>query len=62
MSTGLVICRKCFREVHQDGENRSWRHCEDKTPMCPGGSAIYPLSEKYIKGKWCGKDGKVVGR
>jgi len=56
MSTGLVICSKCYREVHQDGENHSWRHCEDKTSRCEGASSIYPLSRSFIKGKYCGRD------
>ena len=57
MSTGLVICSICKREVHQDGENHSWRHCEDKTLRCEGASSVYPKSKDEIMGKYCGCDG-----
>lgn len=61
MSTGLVICSVCKREVHQDapfkqGEPRGWRHCEDKTPRCAGATSDYPLSAAEIRGRWCGSD------
>ena len=56
MSTGTVVCDICYREVHQDGPNQSWRHCEDKTPMCQGAIPYYPLDKSKIRGKWCGRD------
>lgn len=56
MSTGLVICSLCNHEVHQDGPNHSWRHCDDKTPICEGAKAIYPNTSDEIVGKWCGRD------
>lgn len=56
MSYGIVICSVCKSEVHQDGENHGWRHCEDKTPRCEGGSSGYPQSLSEIVGKWCGRD------
>lgn len=60
MSTGLVICSVCNREVHQDGNKlfmNGWRHCEDGSVMCADGQAIYPKNLSDIKGVWCGKDG-----
>jgi len=62
MSYGLVICSSCHHEVHQ-GSGREWFHCDTKTPMCPGASAIYPESRDQIKGKYCGADdcGDLVG-
>jgi hypothetical protein len=74
MSTGLVICSACKREVHQrvgyrDANGveqvvyetavyprRIWVHCEDRSLMCPGASAIYPNSKDEIVGKYCGED------
>lgn len=56
MSTGLVICSVCLREVHQDGPNQSWTHCEDRTARCENANSVYPLMG-HIKGEWCGKDG-----
>lgn len=56
MSSGMVICSECLREVHQDGPNHTWTHCEDKTPRCEGAMSVYPLMG-HIKGKWCGRDG-----
>ena len=56
MSYGLVICGYCKREIHQDGPNNSWRHCEDKTPKCLGAPGIHPKSTSEIVGKWCGAD------
>lgn len=56
MSTGLVICSTCKREVHQDGENQTWRHCEDKSSRCAGAKSIYPSSKAEIVGKFCGGD------
>lgn len=65
MSSGIVICSKCKREVHQDGPRvpsgsftvATWRHCEDKTPRCAGATSDYPRSVADIVGKWCGADG-----
>ena len=34
MSYGILMCSKCKREIHQDGPNYTWLHCEDKTPIC----------------------------
>jgi hypothetical protein len=56
MSEGLAICSNCKREVHQDGPNHSWRHCEDKSPRCENGVSIYPQSKSDIVGKYCGED------
>lgn len=56
MSYGLVICSECKREVHQDGPNNTWRHCEDKTPRCLNAMSVYPESTASIKGKFCGCD------
>ena len=59
MSYGIVICSSCLRELHQDGDRavgNGWLHCEDKTPICVGGTADYPKSETEIRGAWCGRD------
>lgn len=56
MSTGLVVCSICHREIHQDGPDHSWRHCEDKTPRCEGASIEYPKTRGEIVGSWCGAD------
>ena len=56
MSFGLVICSTCKREVHQDGENHTWRHCEDKSPRCEGADSVYPSDKSGIAGKFCGMD------
>jgi len=59
MSTGLVICSKCRREVHQDGpkeHEKGWRHCEDKSSRCAGAQSDYPVSRTEIVGRWCGQD------
>ena len=55
MSYGIVICSSCLREVHQDGPNHTWTHCEDKTPRCDDAASCYALMN-HIKGKWCGRD------
>jgi len=66
MSTGLVICSVCRREVHQDGprdEQRgcgTWRHCSrfhGWTPICEGGHATYPNTREEIVGLFCQADG-----
>lgn len=56
MSYGLLICSECNREVHQDGPNQTWRHCETKTPMCANAMRLYPKSAADINGKFCGCD------
>jgi hypothetical protein len=57
MSTGIVICSKCKREVHQVKPGKlGWIHCEDKTPICNEAGAIYPSNISEIVGKYCGKD------
>uniref|UniRef100_A0A6M3LE14 Uncharacterized protein n=1 Tax=viral metagenome TaxID=1070528 RepID=A0A6M3LE14_9ZZZZ len=61
MSTGIIICSKCKREMHQEGQKDVWgkfiwTHCEDKTPRCSEGEAVWPENECEIAGKFCGKD------
>ena len=56
MSYGIVICSVCKREVHQDGPNHTWTHCEDKTPRCEKAHSSYPDNVGEIVGKWCGMD------
>ncbi len=61
MSTGIVVCSKCRREVHQDGPKDKdgrygWRHCEDKTPKCEGATVDY-AERGEPKGRFCGMDG-----
>lgn len=60
MSTGLVVCSTCSREIHQDGPGSTWLHCEDKSPRCVGASARHPQSIDEIVGKWCGADAELV--
>jgi hypothetical protein len=60
MSTGLVICSVCHKEVHQDGPQHTWRHCSrfhDWTPICEGGHPIYPVVRQDIVGLFCQADG-----
>jgi hypothetical protein len=63
MSSGLVICSVCRREVHQDGNaltpggTWTWRHCEDKSPRCDGASFVYPSKRSDIVGSFCEMDG-----
>ncbi len=45
-----------MREIHNDGHDYAWLHCEDKTPLCIGANSMYPRSYADIKGKWCGRD------
>jgi hypothetical protein len=55
MSSGLVICSKCRRELHQDGipsQEHGWRHCEDKTPRCAGAHTDYATPDQ-VKGVAC---------
>jgi hypothetical protein len=59
MSSGLMICSRCRREVHQDGPKNianGWRHCVDRTPRCFAGSSEYPASRAEIVGPFCGAD------
>lgn len=62
MSTGLVICSACRREVHQDGgrpapdQPAGWRHCEDQSPRCEGATSRYPENAGEIVGLYCGAD------
>ena len=56
MSTGIVVCSICSREVHQSVYHK-WTHCEDATPLCPYAERVYPKSTDEIKGAWCGSDG-----
>jgi hypothetical protein len=64
MSSGVVVCSACRREVHQDGPPAwpspgaalTWRHCEDKTPRCAGAHSAFPASPADIVGRWCGMD------
>jgi hypothetical protein len=55
MSTGIVICSVCFRELHQS-PNRKWYHCEDNSLECKEGYHEYAMELKRIKGRWCGAD------
>lgn len=62
MSTGLVICDICHREVHQDGPvdangRATWRHCNDKTPAsdCVKAQVRYGSREEVV-GKACFAD------
>lgn len=60
MSTGLVICSMCNREVHQDGPKLTWRHCSrfhGWTPLCDGAKVIFPQSRADITGLFCQADG-----
>lgn len=62
MSTGMVICSVCKREVHQDGPksvSRGWPHCEDGTAMCDGATADYPRHAEDVRGAYCGADGPL---
>ena len=82
MSTGMVICSRCQREVHQDGDHRirkGWRHCNgaspiyrlrenrralasELTPICDGGSPVYPMSVEDVRGAYCCADGPLPDR
>lgn len=60
MSYGLAICSMCRHEVHQDGprvnDRATWRHCEDKSPLCIGAEARYPDKLVSLLGKACRAD------
>ena len=66
MSSGLVVCSTCGKEVHQDGPRdaqtgrASWRHCSRLhgwTALCQGATAVYPRSMGDIVGLFCQADG-----
>lgn len=60
MSSGLVICSTCGKEVHQDGPKHTWRHCSrfhGWTPICDKAGAIYPQRREEITGMCCQADG-----
>jgi len=65
MSSGLVICSACGREVHQTGPREirnGWRHCRysgEQTPICAGASADYPRRNEDVKGWACQADGPL---
>ena len=62
MSTGMVICSVCKREVHQDGPSnisRGWQHCEDGSPRCEGASSDYPRRASDVRGAYCCADGPL---
>lgn len=64
MSCGIVVCSQCNHEIHQDGDRsirNGWRHCEDRSSICIGASAVFPISESSIRGEWCGRDGRDRG-
>lgn len=56
MSWGIAICSKCRREVHQDGPNQTWTHCEDKSPRCERANSAYPKEGEKPVGRVCGAD------
>lgn len=56
MSTGIVVCSLCRREVHQDGPHHTWTHCDDKSPRCVGAVSSYPSDKSEIVGPYCGVD------
>lgn len=61
MSTGIVFCSACRREVHQHGRGGTWLHCEDRSPICPSTptdtvAPQYPNRLDDIVGRWCGRD------
>lgn len=73
MSTGLVICSLCRREVHQDGPREwhgkpdpngtaTWTHCDDHTRRCEGATSTYPRTRSEIVGPVCAADGPLPER
>lgn len=65
MSTGMVICSRCQREVHQWGDHRirrAWVHCDDRSPICDTATAAYPMSVEDVRGDYCCADGPLPGR
>lgn len=62
MSTGMVICSRCRRELHQWGHQsieRGWLHCEDNTPRCEGATSDYPRRAEDVRGEYCEADGPL---
>lgn len=67
MSTGLVICSVCLREVHQDGDRairNGWRHCGRRdargvSVICDGGIAVFPGPADRVNGPACEMDGTL---
>jgi hypothetical protein len=63
MSTGLVICSTCRREVHQDSRRspleKGWYHCDDGTPRCAGAHSAYPQTADEVRGPACCADGPL---
>lgn len=65
MSTGMVICSQCGREVHQNGPRdvrNGWRHCRqsgEQTGLCNGAIAVYPKRAEDVKGWACQMDGPL---
>ena len=68
MSTGLVVCSICKKEVHQDGKRdlttgrAAWHHCSrfhNWTPICKDAMATYPQSRQEIVGLFCQADGRA---
>lgn len=70
MSSGLVVCSACKREVHQKridklpppGTERTgekelvWYHCEGETIICEHATAVAPASLADVVGNYCGAD------
>ena len=65
MSTGLVICSACGREVHQNGPSdirKGWRHCRfsgEQSSLCTHGEVVYPRFAEDVKGWACQMDGPL---
>jgi len=67
MSTGLVVCSRCKREVHQ-GVDFGWTHCADGSPICiidretTGRHVVqraaieYPKTPADVMGPACARD------
>ena len=65
MSTGMVICSACKREMHQDGPRaieNGWQHCEDGSPRCANATADYPRTAAEVRGAYCCADGPLPGQ
>jgi hypothetical protein len=61
LSSGVVMCQGCRREVHQWGPKvdgrPTWVHCDNRSPICAGCHAVYPNDLEQLVGPWCGVDG-----
>lgn len=65
MSSGVVMCSKCKKEVHQNGLKdvnncTAWTHCSGTwlkpgTPICEGAKVVFAALGE-LKGDWCGAD------